>query len=155
MEVAQQVARRYGRFGGVEDVSVAPDGRVMLVAVRDHPSTCLCDRERGVRDRGRGVALVEHAGELAPRVTYLLERHGSDHQVAASRDHLAVATSGELRVWPRSGEGEPARHRLPTYSVVELAWLRGGRWLVAVAPDQVIVLDATAGFAPLAAWRLR
>lgn len=146
MELAHQVAQRYGRFGGVEDVSVAPDGRAMLVAVRDHPSHCLCDRERGIRDRGRGVALVEPRGERPPDVRYLVEEEHVDHQVAASREHLAVAAGSQLRVWRRGALAEPVVHRLPSH-VRELAWLPGGRWLVASTHDRMIVLDVATGVA--------
>ena len=127
--LARELAQAYGRFGAVDDLSVSPDGKLVLVAVRDHPSTCLCDRERGIRDAGSMVAIIDRSGEGAPRVTRLFD-HGprARHLVAAGLRRLAVARRRTVLIWPRSGEGPPVEHRLP-FTPRRLVWTPGGALL--------------------------
>lgn len=153
-EYAQQLAHQYGRFGAPEAVVMSPDERVLVIAVIDHPSACLCDRERGVRDAGSMVAVVERSAEREPAVTRLFE-HGAGIEpvVAVSRRHVAVAQFSSLRIWRRDDLATPIEVRLEV-SPRRLFFSDDGARLVAVDHGEVEVRDVDAGFAQRARWRL-
>lgn len=152
-EFAQDLAHQYGRFGSPEGVVMSPDERVVVIAVRDHPSTCLCDRDRGVRDAGTMVAVVERSSEREPKVTRLFD-HGSgvDTTVAVSREHVAVAEYQRVRIWPRDDLATFVEHRLEI-SAKRLFWTDDGESLVAVNDTEVEVVDAGTG-ARRARWKV-
>jgi hypothetical protein len=164
-EYAQTLAHQYGRFGSPESVEMSPDRRTIVIAVRDHPSTCLCDRERGFRDAGTMVAVVERSSELEPKVTRLFEHEdGGDPIVAISDREIAVAQWSRLRVWARGALDAPVEHRfavtprrlfftddgarLVAVGATEVEVLGGARWTVpgyirgaALQPDGVLVVQ--------------
>jgi hypothetical protein len=151
---AQDLAHQYGRFGSPEGVEMSPDRRTILIAVRDHPSTCLCDRERGVTDAGTMVAVVERSSETEPKVTRLFERERSGDPVIAISDRtIAVAQFSRLRIWARGALDAPAEHPLEL-SPRQLLFTDDGARLVAIGYGDVEVLDATAGFNRVARWKV-
>ena len=124
----------YARFAGVEEVSAAPDGESVLVAVHDYPSACDCDRE--VRNRGPMVALARPGGAIT---TLFVD--GAVVALAAGPE-LAVAAGQTVRLWPRDGRGAPRELALAGYpSVQHLFW--AGDQLVVVGIREVRVLDRT------------
>jgi hypothetical protein len=139
-ELAQNLAHQYGRFGSPEGVEMSPDRRTILIAVRDHPSACLCDRERGFRDAGTMVAVVERFSETEPKVTRLFEHEdGGDPVIAIGDRRIAVAQFSRLRVWSRGALDAPAEHQIGV-SPRQLFFTDGGARLVAVGATEVEVL---------------
>jgi hypothetical protein len=152
-QFAQELAHQYGRFGSPEGIEMSPDRRTIVIAVRDHPSTCLCDRERGFRDAGTMVAVVERSSETEPKVTRLFEHEdGGNPIIAIGDDRIAVAQYSRLRVWARGALGEPSEHRI-TVSPKRLFFTDDGAQIVVVGDIEVEVLDA-ADFTQRARWRV-
>ena len=146
-QFAQELAHQYGRFGSPEGVEMSPDRRTIVIAVRDHPSTCLCDRERGIRDAGTMVAVVERSSETEPKVTRLFEHEdGGNPIIAISDDRIAVAQHRRLRIWARGVPGEPTEHRIAV-APKRLFFTDDGAQVVVVGDDEVEVLGG-------ARWRL-
>lgn len=139
-EYAQTLADEYGRYGAPEGVEMSPDRGAIVIAVRDRPSGCLCDRERGSRDAGTMVAVVERSSETGPKVTRLFEHEDAGDPIVAISDRaIAVAQSSRLRIWARGGLGAPAEHRLGV-TPRQLFYSDDGASLVAVGATEVEVL---------------
>lgn len=148
-------AHRIGRFGHVQAIAATPDGRVVIVAGADAPSTDLRDRDRGRPGSWKGVlARLTLDGTSSAPVQRVLVEHAnrSDFQVAASATSLAAIGDGQLRVWSTAGDDAPITVALESASSFRHVQWIGDRYLVATRyvdgeHDEVVVFDRDAKFA--------